>query len=310
MRFYPEWPAPTVVVSDGPYGLSSFPGDPPTPEALARWYEPHARTWYERALPSATLWFWNSEQGWANCHTMLEACGWEFRNCHIWDKGIAHIAGNCNTKTIRKFPVVTEVCVQYTRKNTLPSQGVQLPLRDWLRKEWARSGLPFSKTNEACGVVNAATRKYFTQDHLWYFPPPEMFEQLCAYANQHGKKTGTPYFTRDGQRSLTGAEWGSMRAKFHCDIGISNVWREPAVRGQERVKHLGGCVHMNQKPLALLNRIIGATSDEGDVVWEPFGGLCSASLSAWRLGRQAYAAELNPVFAAAARERLLDAEEQ
>jgi site-specific DNA-methyltransferase (adenine-specific) len=67
---------------------------------------------------------------------------------------------------------------------------------------------------------------------------------------------------------------------------------------------------MNQKPLALLNRIIGATSDEGDVVWEPFGGLCSASLSAWRLGRQAYAAELNPVFAAAARERLLDAEEQ
>ena len=32
-------------------------------------------------------------------------------------------------------------------------------------------------------------------------------------------------------------------------------------------------------------------SDEGDVVWEPFGGLCSATLAAHRLKRRALAAE-------------------
>ena len=47
--------------------------------------------------------------------------GWEYRCCHIWDKGIAHIAGNANTKTLRKFPVVTEVCVQYVKKTFFES---------------------------------------------------------------------------------------------------------------------------------------------------------------------------------------------
>lgn len=33
--------------------------------------------------------------------------------------------------------------------------------------EWQRAGLPLYKANEACGVKNAATRKYLTQDWLW-----------------------------------------------------------------------------------------------------------------------------------------------
>lgn len=37
--------------------------------------------------------------------------------------------------------------------------------------------------------------------------------------------------------------------------------------------------------------IIEASSDEGDLVWEPFGGLCSATVAAMELGRRAVAAE-------------------
>jgi DNA modification methylase len=45
-------------------------------------------------------------------------------------------------------------------------------------------------------------------------------------------------------------------------------------------------------------------TEPGDVIWEPFGGLCSASLAAVTLGRRAFAAEIDPAFAdlAAARE--------
>lgn len=301
---YAKWPQPTVIVSDGPYGLASFPGDPPTAEGLAEWYRPHVKAWHDHALPSATLWFWNSEQGWANCHRMIEECGWEFRNCHIWDKGMSHIAGNCNTRTIRKYPVVTEVCVQYVRKNTLTSGGKSLPLREWLRAEWARSGLPFSKTNVACGVADAATRKYFTKDHLWYFPPPDALMKLAEYANAHGRHTGKPYFSKDDGNAFTAEEWELMRAKFHCEIGVSNVWHEKAVRGAERMKVGNASVHMNQKPLSLLSQIIRSTSDAGDVVWEPFGGLCSASVAAIRLGRIPYAAEINEKFFTLAKKRL------
>jgi site-specific DNA-methyltransferase (adenine-specific) len=301
---YASWPTPTVIVSDGAYGVAGFPGDPPTHEGLATWYAPHVRAWARYAAPSTTLWFWGTEVGWATMHPLLVANGFEYRNCHVWNKGVAHIAGNANTKTLRKFPVVTEVCVQYVRLVQFEARGQRLTLKDWLRHEWERSGLPLSQTNVACGVKNAATRKYFTRCHLWYFPPPEAFEQLAAYANAHGRARARPYFSRDGRRPMTGAEWATLRAKFHCDVGITNVWTEPAVRGAERFKAEYRCLHGNQKPLRLADRIVRASSDPGDVVWEPFGGLCSVSVAAYRAGRRAFAAEVSPTYHALARRRL------
>ena len=307
---YPIWERPTVIVVDGPYGLGSFPGDPPTPDNLVEWYEPHVKAWSERALPSATLWFWNSELGWAIIHPLLVKDGWEFRNCHVWNKGVGHIAGNANSKTLRKFPVVTEVCVQYVRVNRLPAPGASepLPLKEWLRYEWERTGLPLYLTNRACGVVNAASRKYFTKDHLWYFPPAQAFDRLVRYANEHGEPSGRPYFSADGVRPLTGEEWEALRAKFNCLFGVQNVWNEPPVHGPERVKGANGRpFHANQKPLSLMRTIIEASSDEGDAVWEPFGGMCTAAVAALEMGRRCESAEILPEFFEVASQRLMNA---
>jgi len=305
LECYASWPTPAVIVSDGPYGVAGYPGDPPTHAGLAAWYEPHVAAWSRRAAPSTTLWLWGTEIGWATVHPVLERHGWEYRSLHVWDKGVAHVAGNTNTRTLRKYPVVTEVCGQYVREVRFPAGGLEVPLKVWLRREWERSGLPLSLANEACGVKNAATRKYFTQCHLWYCPPPEAFERFAAYVNRHGDPAGRPYFSTDGKRPLTAAAWGELRAKFHCEIGVTNVWHEPAVRGQERFKEEGTRVlHSNQKPLKLMDRIVRASSDVGDVVWEPFGGLCSASVAAVRGGRFAYAAEIQPAFHALAQRRL------
>ncbi|MDY7011859.1 MAG: DNA methyltransferase [Planctomycetota bacterium] len=304
LDLYAGWPSPIVIISDGPYGLGSFPGDPPTPHALADWYRPHIEKWSSHATPQTTLWFWNSELGWANVHHLFEENDWEYRNCHIWDKGIAHVAGNSNGKTLRKFPVTTEVCVQYTRNAFFKFQGTLLPMKEWLRAEWERTGLPLYQTNEACGVRNAATRKYFTRDHLWYYPPPEAFERLVKYANRCGDKEGRPYFSIDGKRPITRDEWSKMRAKFNFENGITNVWHANAVRGSERLKRSSKCVHMNQKPLSLIELCIRASSDPDDVVWEPFGGLCSVAFACYRLERECYAAEINREFFEAAKSRL------
>ena len=167
-----NWPSPTVIVADGPYGVASYPGDPASHEDLAEWYSPHVAHWSERALPETTLWFWNTEIGWASVHP------------------------------------------------------------------------------------------------------------------------------------ATAEEWAKMRAKFHCGVGITNVWTEPQVRGEERVKTGHKSVHMNQKPLRLLERIILASSDPGDVVWEPFGGLCSTAVAALNMERQCYSAEILEDYYAAALNRL------
>lgn len=295
LDFYDSWEKPIVIVSDGPYGVGGYDGDLNKPDTLAEWYTPHIQAWSAYASALTTLWFWNTEVGWAEVHPVLKQHGWIYRSCNIWDKGIAHCSGNTNTKTLRRFPVVTEVCAHYIRKpQFILGCNQTCSAQDWLRSEWSRTGLPFSQANVACGVKNAATRKYLTGDHLWYFPPPDTFERLATFANQHGKPDGRPYFSLDGEKVLSGSQWEQLRAKFYCDIGITNVWRVPAVRGRERIKQNGKAVHPNQKPLVLMHRIIRSSSDKNDVVWEPFGGLCSASIAADDYNRRAFAAEVNP----------------
>ena len=81
----------------------------------------------------------------------------------------------------------------------------------------------------------------------------------------------------------------------------------PAVRGGERYKADYRSIHANQKPLKLLERIIRASSDPGDVVWDPFAGLGSVAIAAYRAGRRCYGAELLRSFHALAVRRV-DAE--
>lgn len=293
LEFYGLWESPTVIISDGPYGLAGFPGDPPTPDFLPSWYEKHIQAWSNYATPQTTLWFWNTEHSWAKVHPILEENGWDYISCHIWDKGVEHIAGNANSKTLRRLPVVTELCVQYVKRADFKINGNTVSMKEWLRHEWQRSGLPLSKTNEACGVKNAATRKYFTKCHLWYFPPAEAFEKFSYYANENGQSKGKPYFSIDGLKPLSKSEWEKMRSKFYCPHGVTNVWREPPLNGKERIKLGSKAVHLNQKPLKLMRLLIEVSSDKGDVVWEPFGGLCSGTVASYQLGRRCSASEID-----------------
>lgn len=287
-NFYDSWETPTCIVSDGGYGILGFDGDTSSPHDLINWYEPHIKAWSALSTPQTTLWFWNTEIGWATLHPTLEKYGWTYINCNVWDKGRAHIAGNINTQKIRRFPVVTEVCAQYVRKAQIGS----LDLKVWLKREWMRTRLPLKKANEACGVKDAAVRKYLDQGHLWYFPPPNVFEKLVNYANKYGDPSGIPYFSIDGLKAASAFEWQKMRAKFTCPHGFTNVWARSPLKGKERIRVRGKTGHLNQKPLDLMDLIVTATTEEGDVVWEPFGGMFSASLAASNKNRKAFGAEI------------------
>ncbi|MGH8428761.1 MAG: DNA methyltransferase [Gammaproteobacteria bacterium] len=295
LDFYLHWETPTVIVSDGGYGVLGFEGDTSDHFDLPAWYEPHIEAWAKYATPATTLWFWNSEIGWAAVHPILERYGWRYVNANIWNKGKGHIAGNVNTAKIRRFPVVSEICVQYVREACIDG----LILKHWLLREWKRTGLPVRKANEACGVADAATRKYLDQGHLWYFLPPETFAKMQEYANIHGDPAGRPYFSIDGKQPGTSEQWAGMRSKFNCPHGFTNIWDRNALHGAERFKlngDSGKAIHLNQKPLDLVTMIIRASSDVGDVVWEPFGGLFTACVAARAVHRRAFGAEIDPTY--------------
>ena len=320
LEAYGTWETPASIISDGAYGVGGFPGDPRTPEGLAEWYRPHVEEWSRYASLATNLWFWNTEVGWANVHPLLLANGWQYEFTAVWNKGIGHIAGNVNGKTIRRMPVVTEVCAYYTRTPRLPLTpgGDDLVhMKEWLLSEWNRTGLPRRKANEACGVKDAATRKYFDQGWLWYYPPADVMKKLVDYANEHGEPAGRPYYSLDGKSPTTSEEWASLRSVWNHEHGITNVWDRPALRSTERYKGslrrsaprthsptAQSSTHLNQKPLDLLRRSIAASTRQGDVIWEPFGGLASATVAATELGRRGYVAEINPDFAVVASERL------
>lgn len=295
LNFYPHWETPTCIISDGAYGILGFEGDTSDHTGMAEWYEPHVAAWTKAATPQTVLWFWNSEIGWAAVHPILEKNGWRYVNANIWDKGVSHIAGNINTKKIRRFPVVSEVCVQYVFEARIDGK----PLKKWLLDEWKRTGLPIREANKACEVADAAVRKYLDQGHLWYWMPTDKFRKMVDYANKYGRAEGRPYFSADSITPMSPDDWAKTRSPFNCPHGVTNVWQRDALRGEERIKTgdtAGKAVHLNQKPLDLMARIIDATKISGGVVWEPFGGLFTASVAARRAGLKSFGAEIDPTY--------------
>jgi site-specific DNA-methyltransferase (adenine-specific) len=78
LGFYQSWESPTVIISGGGYGVLGFEGDTSDHFGLPEWYEPHIAAWSRAASPITTLWFWNSEIGWASVHPILEKYGWRY----------------------------------------------------------------------------------------------------------------------------------------------------------------------------------------------------------------------------------------
>lgn len=318
---YGDWPTPSTIISDGAYGVRGFHGDTIDAASLVEWYRPHIAAWTQAATPATTLWFWGTEVGWATIHAELDRAGWDYVQTVVWDKGLSHIAGNVNGNTIRRFPVVTEVCVLYQRRFEIADgQGGCLSAQEWVRQEWLRSGLPMYLANKACGVKNAATRKYLTKDWMWYFPPGKAIAAMAAYCTENGLESGRPYFSMDGVSSVSETEWDCMRYRWNHRHGLTNVWSRPPLHDSERLKGSlrrsaprvykptkASTTHLNQKPLEFMERLVHAVTVPGDVVWEPFGGLGSGSVAAVALGRRAFVAEQDPHFSELAFERLTDA---
>lgn len=84
----------------------------------------------------------------------------------------------------------------------------------------------------------------------------------------------------------------------------------PIVQGKERLRGSGGrAMHPTQKPEKLLEVIIIASSDERDVVLDPFFGSGTTGIVASRLGRKWIGIEINKDYLKIANKRLLEKKE-
>lgn len=81
---------------------------------------------------------------------------------------------------------------------------------------------------------------------------------------------------------------------------MKTVWQYPAAGRDE--KKLGK--HPTQKPLALIDRCLRASTNLGDLVFDPFAGSASTGMAALPLGRHFVGCEIDPDYADLGRRRL------
>jgi len=89
------------------------------------------------------------------------------------------------------------------------------------------------------------------------------------------------------------------------DLQMRSDWMLPICSGKERLKKNDGKkVHSTQKPESLLHRIILATTNKNDVIFDPFLGTGTTAVVAKKLGRKYYGIEKDKKYFKAAYDRI------
>ena len=153
------------------------------------------------------------------------------------------------------------------------------------------------------GRKNNATYRFTTQYDVLlfygassdarFYPVFEPLSPEAAREYRHTDDSGRRYrMARRGKSYET--EGGSRRIYLDESPGsaIGNLWIEKGLQLAQSAKERTG--YPTQKPLALLERIIKASSNEGDVVLDPFCGCATAAVAAERLKRQWIGIDISP----------------
>jgi site-specific DNA-methyltransferase (adenine-specific) len=94
-------------------------------------------------------------------------------------------------------------------------------------------------------------------------------------------------YDREGRLHFPASPTGALRLKMYADESpgerLQSLWDDIPPVGAQAQERLG---YPTQKPLALLERIVGMSSDEGDLVLDPFCGCGTAVHAAQKLNRR------------------------
>ena len=86
---------------------------------------------------------------------------------------------------------------------------------------------------------------------------------------------------------------------------LRDVWRLPVVQGVERLRGEDGrALHPTQKPEALVERCVLASSNKGELVLDPFSGSGTTAVICARLGRAFIGFEMDQAYLTASKKRV------
>ena len=152
--------------------------------------------------------------------------------------------------------------------------------------------------------IEEADKKYM-KDNVGYFrtsdPGSYTFESLVELHNQgrlYAPKSGEVIVDYD-KKEVRASKGGKVAVKYYRElvgdmvkeeITIDNIWDDIPGMGVVSSEFIG---YPTQKPEALLERVIKASTNEGDLVFDCFMGSGTTQAVAMKLGRRFIGADIN-----------------
>lgn len=216
------------------------------------------------------------------------------RNYITWAK---HSAFGINSDLQLSYPKETEKCwfvmkgMDWNNNNAEFFNTKFQRILEYMQEQAKKSGLNGKKLFEITGVQMWS--HWFTRSQFSIISEKHYKELQAAFPGCFEK----PY--ADLRKMLGASNDPTAELKPYFDskaiddfgeIGLTDVWRIPQTSNQERA----GLGHATPKPIALCARAIHASSQEGEIVLDVFGGSGSTMMACEQLNRRCFMVELDP----------------
>jgi len=209
----------------------------------------------------------------------VTALGFEFRQEIIVDKGLKCLAGR-KTSTYKQFPNTTETIFFFV-------YDAKPAIREFLLGRAKVLGLSAKQINQRLNVKSnggGVWSLYTGNNILAQVPTTEMWRRLDEVLECEAP---------DDLRGFV----------FNQEMGITNVWQDIDFYSEKRI-------HRTQKPIALIERLVLASSNVGQLVLDPFAGSGSTLVAARKHDRHCIGFEIDPTMVDRANARLAAVERQ
>ncbi len=193
---------------------------------------------------------------------ILEKYGFQFKQSITIDKGIRSIGGR-KTTTYTIFPNTTEHLLYFVKDNY---HNIKKYLK-MKQKKMGKTSLEIN-TQLGCKTNGGGMWSIYTGNNVCKQIPTEFYWNKLQDILQFN----IPY--------------DDVKFTFNIEMGLTDVWSDINFYEENRI-------HPTQKPQKLLDRIIKASSNEGDLILDPFLGSGNTIKSCIKLKRNYIGMEMS-----------------
>ena len=232
---------------------------------------------------STSVWLFGFSYQLIQLFSILTDNGFNFRQQIMVNKGMQAVAGRTSNK-LKMFPTATE-SIFFFHKDARDH------IRDLLQSEQQRLGLIGKQINEHLGKAITGGGTY------------------SCIASLKKPKEHRSYPTKQDWRKLSEImnlpAYEDVVYSFNIIKGLTDVWNDINFYDRKVKK-----IHETQKPEKLIDRLILSSSNEGDLVCDPFMGSGTTAVSCMKNNRRYIGCEMDQEYFDKIEDRIINVKKE